>query len=337
MKMLKWLRRILLSVLGLVLLLIIIGFTYEHITRYYIKKAIPTHGKLFDIGDHNLNLNLRGTGNPLVVFESGLDTGGSLVWRSVQDTVSKFTATASYDRAGILWSERGNNPKTGDAIAMELHTLLKKANQNGPYILVGHSLAGYLLRSFVAKYPDEVLGIVFVDVSHPEQLKRFPKEFVSMNSMPPDWVVRFANSIGIVRLFFTGQYPNTLKTDSLNIINNSYVPCSLSASQEESRNVEALANEAGKIKSFGNIPLIVITGTGENHRKGFPNQELATEVEKIWMQMQTELLGLSTDSEQILASKSGHYIQLDQPEVVVEGIRKLLGKVTEKKGDALIQ
>ena len=310
--------------------MILIGFVYEHISRFYIEKNIPIHGELVNIGDHKLNIKLMGAGKPLVVFESGLDAGGSLVWSNVQNEISKTTSTASYDRAGILWSERGNNPKTGDAMAMELHTLLKKVNQNGPYLLVGHSLAGLIIRSFVAKYPSEVLGIVLVDATHPEQFKRFPQEIKTMNSMPPDWILKFVNSIGIIRLFFTDQqYPNTLKRDSINIINNSYFPCSFAAVLEENNNLEELAKETAKIKSFGDIPLIVITDTSETRRNEYPTKELGLKVEKIWMQMQTELLGLSTNSKHMLASKSSHYVQLQQPEVVIKGIRQLLSKVTD--------
>lgn len=102
------------------------------------------------------------------------------------------------------------------------------------------------------------------------------------------------------------------------------MPSSLAAVSEENRNIVALANEAGKIKSFGNIPLVVITGTRENRRNEYPTEELGLKVEKIWMQMQNELLDLSTNSEHVLASKSSHYVQLEQPEVVIEAIRKQL-------------
>jgi pimeloyl-ACP methyl ester carboxylesterase len=335
MKIMKWLKIILLSILGLVFSLILIGFAYEHISRFYIKRNFPIQGKLIDIGDHKLNLKLKGNGGPLVVFESGLDPGGSLVWDQVQDEVSTFTSTASYDRAGILWSERGNNPKTGEAMAMELYKLLKKADQNGPYILVGHSLAGYFLRSFVAKYPEEILGIIFVEAAHPDQSHRFPEEVASMPSMPPDWILEFVNSIGIVRqfrLFFANE---SSKTDSLNIISNSYLPVSVPAVLEEMKNTEALAEEAGKISSFGDIPLIVITGTSVTRREDYPTQELGIKVEEIWMQMQKELLELSTNSEHVLASKSGHYVQLEQPEVVIEAIRKMLTKAAVTSGPAL--
>src|SRR4030042_6527176 len=123
MKILIWLKRILLSILGLILALIITGFVYEQISRFQAKRKIPVRGELIDIGDHKLNINIKGEGGPLVVFEAGVDGGGSLVWLKVQNEVSKFHVTASYDRAGILFSERGKNPKTGEAIEVETHTL----------------------------------------------------------------------------------------------------------------------------------------------------------------------------------------------------------------------
>jgi pimeloyl-ACP methyl ester carboxylesterase len=107
------------------------------------------------------------------------------------------------------------------------------------------------------------------------------------------------------------------------------LPVSLAAASEENKNLEALAKEAGKITSFGNIPLVVITGTSESRRNEYPTKELGLKVEKIWMEMQTELLGLSNNSEHVLASKSGHYVQLEQPELIIEAIRKQLREVVD--------
>jgi pimeloyl-ACP methyl ester carboxylesterase len=331
MKILKWLKRILLIILGLVFVLLLTGFVYEHISRFQAKRKIPVRGELIDIGDHKLNINLKGTGVPLVVFEAGVDGGGSLVWSKVQDEVSEFNATASYDRAGILFSERGKSPKTGEAIAVELHTLLQKAGQKGPYILVGHSGAGLSLRSFVAKYPKEVSGIIFVDVSHPDQFNRLKEVFGSMAfRQSPKWINRLACSVGIVRMQAkTFSFINTSVTDSINIITRKFLPKSFPAVSEEEGNALAIIEETGKITSFGDIPLIVITGTGDSRRASFPTEEMAVKYEEIWMGMQKDLLKLSTNSEHVLASKSGHYVQLEQPEVVVEAIRKLLTEVAD--------
>jgi len=313
-KIFKWTKRISLSLLGLIIIIVLAGFIYEQISRINTKSKFPIQGELVSVGVHKLNYKSLGKGEPLVVFESGLDEGGFLSWQKVQEEVSKFTSTLSYNRAGILFSERGNSPKTGEAKADELYLLLKKTNNNGPYILVGHSLAGYMLRSFIAKYPQEVAGIVFVDVSHPDQSNRLS---TSTTSPPPLSLIKFLNSIGVVRLFGGYSYPNTSKSDSINIITNAYRPESIPALLEEINNIELLAEEASKVNSFGDIPLIVITGTSINRDENFL---------KLWIQMQKELLDLSTVSKHILAEKSEHYIQLEQPEIVVQAIQELFNE-----------
>jgi len=315
-KILKWIKRILFSLLGLMLLIVVAGFIYEQISRKNAKSKFQMQGEFVSVGDHDLNYKSLGKGEPLVVFESGLDEGGYLSWQKVQEEVSEFTSTLSYNRAGILFSERGNNPKTGEAIADELYLLLKKSNNNGPYILVGHSLAGYMLRSFIAKYPQEVAGIVFVDVSHPDQSNRLPPPTISI---PPIWIGKFISSIGAVRLFNIGEYtyPNTSKSDSINIVTNAYRPESIPALLEEINNIELLAAEASEVNSFGDIPLIVITGTSPKRDAKF---------QELWMQMQKELLELSSASKHMLADKSEHYIQLEQPEIVVQAIKELVSK-----------
>jgi pimeloyl-ACP methyl ester carboxylesterase len=105
---------------------------------------------------------------------------------------------------------------------------------------------------------------------------------------------------------------------------NAYMPTSLAAVQEELTNFEKLGDEAGNINSFGDIPLIVITGTGDQRMDEFTNKEIGAEFIKVWMELQKDLLSLSSNSEQMLAEKSGHYVQLDQPEIVVAAIRKLI-------------
>jgi pimeloyl-ACP methyl ester carboxylesterase len=315
-KILRWIKRILLSLLGLILLIILAGFIYEQISRNIAKSKFPIQGEMVSVGAHHLNCKSWGKGEPLVVFESGLDEGGYLSWQKVQEEVSKFTSTLSYNRAGILFSERGNSPKTGEAIADELYLLLKKTNNNGPYILVGHSLAGYMLRSFIAKYPQEVAGIVFVDVSHPDQSNRLPPPAILP---PPIWIGKFISSIGAVRLFNIGEYtyPNTSKSDSINIVTNAYRPKAIPAFLEELNNIELLAEEASKFNSFGDIPLIVITGTSPQRDAKFL---------ELWMQMQKELLDLSSASKHMLADKGEHYIQLEQPEIVIQAIQELVNK-----------
>jgi pimeloyl-ACP methyl ester carboxylesterase len=93
---------------------------------------------------------------------------------------------------------------------------------------------------------------------------------------------------------------------------------------EELSNLEKLGNEASAINSFGQTPLVVITGTGEQRMDEFTDKELGVKFVNAWMEMQTELLSLSSNSEHVLADKSGHFVQLDQPEIVIEAVRSLV-------------
>lgn len=320
-KIFKW---ILISILSLPFLFVFTGFVYEQVSRSLTARKFPVQGKLVDVNGHKLNVQSYGTGKPVVVFESGLDMGGSLVWKKVQPDVARFATVVSYDRAGILWSERGENPKTCEAMADELYTLLQNSNHTGPYILVGHSMAGYMLRSFIKNHADEVAGVVFVDVSHPDQLNRFP-EIRAMMSRPSDWITNFKSSIGITRWFAPpNQYPATFESDSINMIPNAYMPMSLHTVLEELTNFEKLGVEANAISSFGEIPLVVITGTDEKRIDEFTDKEVGLKFGKLWMEMQTDLLSLSSNSKHILADRSGHYVQLDQPEIVIEAVRSLI-------------
>ena len=310
----------------LILSVIIIGFTYEHISRPIAESNFPPQGEFVEVDGHKLHYVKKGEAGPTVVFESGLDPGGHLPWFKVQNEISKYATTVSYDRAGILWSDRGNNPKTGKAIVKELHSLLNEGGFNKPYILVGHSLAGLTLRSFISEYPEDISGIVFVDAGHPDQINRMSAELRSINQPPPIWLIKLANSIGIMRVFGKYTYSNTGKSDFISIQSNKLAFKGYSAVLEEQNNVYSLFDEAGQITSFGDIPLLVITSSSPVQHNQLPNEELRKELFNILNDLQNDLLNLSSNSEQIFASKSGHYIQLDQPEIVVAAIKEMISK-----------
>src|SRR5579885_1620896 len=119
-------------------------------------------GKLVDLGGHRLHVNCTGRGRPIVVVENGLDDF-SFDWVLVQNQGSKFTRICTYDRAGYAWSDPGPKPRTFAQINLELRDALTKLGEKGPYILVGHSYGGPVVRNFALTYPSEVAGVVFVD------------------------------------------------------------------------------------------------------------------------------------------------------------------------------
>jgi pimeloyl-ACP methyl ester carboxylesterase len=305
------------------LLLVGLGLAGEQLARWQVRRTLPLPGRWVRVGDHRLHLRTYGTGGPVVVFESGLDTGGSLVWERVARQVAPFATAVTYDRAGLLGSERGTGPKTGAAMAQDLHALLHHAGYAGPYLLVGHSLAGVTLRAFITQYPHEVGGLVLVDASHPDQEQRFPAAHHS-SPPPPLWAVRVASGLGLVRLFSQEVYPGTQPTDTVNLLNNAYLPTSLPAAVEEQQQWSFLMAEARRVTSFGHLPLIVLTGTSPTRYSEYADKALRQQVTQTWGELQHELLRLSSQSTQQLGPKSAHYIQLQQPDLVTAAIKQLL-------------
>jgi pimeloyl-ACP methyl ester carboxylesterase len=168
----RWIRKALLWSLAALLVALVGGAIYQAIaTEIDRRAAFPAPGEMVDVGDHRLHLNCLGQGSPTVVLDAGLGYT-SVEWSGwVQPEVAKHTRVCAYDRAGMGWSEPG--PGVPDAIqrADVLHALLREADEEGPYVLVGHSLAGLYSRVYADRYPEEVAGMVLVDSSHPDQFE----------------------------------------------------------------------------------------------------------------------------------------------------------------------
>jgi pimeloyl-ACP methyl ester carboxylesterase len=132
----------------------------------------PPRGVMVDVGGRSMRLVCEGTrqpGQPLVVFEAGAYSGSAdFGW--IQPEVSAFARTCSYDRAGIGWSDPVDGPRDPGALADDLHRLLQVAGETGPYVLVGHSMAGLMTRALISGYPDDVKGLVLIDAADPSAI-----------------------------------------------------------------------------------------------------------------------------------------------------------------------
>lgn len=122
----------------------------------------PAPGKMVDLGGHRLHVRCTGSGSPTVVVENGLGDF-SFDWALVQERVEKVTRICTYDRAGYAWSDPGPKPRTYTQLNLELRDALEKLQENPPYVLVGHSFGGPVVRSFATRYPGLVVGMVLVD------------------------------------------------------------------------------------------------------------------------------------------------------------------------------
>ncbi len=290
--------------------------------------------KLVDIGGRQLYIHCTGPKDattPTVILEGGLGCSHAL-WTAVQRELGKSVTVCSYDRAGYGKSDHGPKPRTSTQIATELHTLLHKAGIKGPYILAGQSSGGIHIRVFNALYPSEVAGLILVESSHEDVVERMNNSISTW-----DWLKEKT------RIFFS----NNFKTLSHPIWRreNQSVPKPEAFTDEEwalvqlgSRSkYEHFVTMLDELNSFEssclelkqmdrnleNKPLTVIT-----REKFDPGEE---KFMKVWTVCQKELLNLSSNSKQMIATKSGHMIPFEQPEIIVEAVQNMLKQL--KKGN----
>lgn len=305
-----WLGRIGLLILGLM----IVGVVYEPMAEAADDRDYPPPGQMVDVGGYRLHINCTGTGSPTVIIEAGLGDW-STIWAWVQPGVAKATQVCTYDRAGSGWSDAGPLPRTASQFAKELRTLLRQANIPGPYVLAGHSLGGLPVRVFTNMYPSDVAGVVLIESMSPRQFTQASTETTSQADSQSHPFTPFPAlaQIGLVRLIARplGLVPHLPPEAEKAYLSRMARPSYLQAYLgDESQGMPASGRQAAAIKSFGDLPLIVLTAKLHNQ----PG----------WQEWQTELLQLSSNSQQLFAEKSDHNIELDQPDAAVAAIVKMV-------------
>jgi pimeloyl-ACP methyl ester carboxylesterase len=270
-----------------------------------------------DVGGYRLHINCTGTGTPTVVIDAGLGDWSTTWGGYVQPEVAKTTRVCTYDRAGMGWSEPGPLPRDAAQFAKELHTLLQNANVPGPYVIVGHSLGGLGVRVFVHEYASEIAGVVLIDSMSPKQFTQSPTKVQSQSesrSQPFSLQAALAH-FGVVRLLvkLPGIAPSVPPNEEAYY--PLYVrPRSLQATTNESQGMPAAGAQAAAVKTFGDLPLIVLTAKLNN----LPG----------WQEMQTELLQLSSNSQQLFA-ESDHNIQVEEPDAAIAAIIQMVQQVRQ--------
>ena len=131
-----------------------------------------------DIGGRRRAFACTGQGSPTVVLETGLGAE-SAEWAAVARGVASFARVFSYDRAGRGASDSAPGPRTARAMVDDLHGLLGAASIPGPYVLVGHSLGGLLMRVYAQRYRSEIVGLVLVELDARGSVRRIWPGFPS--------------------------------------------------------------------------------------------------------------------------------------------------------------
>ncbi len=312
---------------GVLVLLLAAGLIYQEAATRLDERKFPMRGQIVDVSGHKMHLDCSGSGAPTVVLDAGLGDS-AVTWALVQPEVAAFTRVCSYDRPGFGWSAEAKVPRDSEHVARQLHELLTNADIAGPYILVGHSFGGLNQLVFASLYPHDVVGVVLVDSSHPDQFNRFP---ASYSPEAYENSVRYrvlGASFGLGRLLgwcrddytFPGVSAAWQKVAPEAIA----VDCrttAFRASLAEGLAFGQSAEEAKSVATLGSIPLVVLSHDPEVG-SGFPAVR-DVQLERAWNQMQDELRGLSRNSRRVIAIGSRHYVECYRPELVIAAIREI--------------
>jgi len=292
------------------------------------RRRFPPPGALVDVGGHRLHLTVRGerTMAPTVVLEAGM-ASMSANWGWVRTDLARTGRVVAYDRAGLGWSDDGTADWDAATSADELHTALRTAGLDPPYVLAGHSYGGLVVRMFADRYPDETVGMVLVDASHPDQWAHIPASRDGRTVAFGNRVTAAFARLGLLRLFraersFIDGLPKREYAEMRAYLAG---PRGWSAGADGllawGRRSRAQVNAA---KPLGDLPLAVLSVTEQDRYAA------------VLTGLQAELATLSTNSRHVTVSGATHYTLVSRREhadVVTGAIRAVVAAA--RTGEAL--
>jgi pimeloyl-ACP methyl ester carboxylesterase len=270
-----------------------VGFVYEPIAEYSYTKAHKAPGQLFQVGDHQLHIHCTGSGSPTVVLEAGLGATSYSMAGWIAPAVAQVTRVCVYDRAGYGWSEAAVGPRDGIAVTTDLHSLLAQAQEQGPYVVAGHSIGGTYMRVFAARYPEQVAGMVLLDSQPNDAFTRLP-DFPAFYAVlrPVTKLMPYLVQVGLGRLFAFASQTGLPAAANEGELAAAATVHQVRAQRDEVAGMPAALTQAQALQSLGNKPLIVVTA---------PLEQQAG-----WLVLQAEMTELSTNSRQRIVSNATH-------------------------------
>jgi pimeloyl-ACP methyl ester carboxylesterase len=278
------------------------------------------------------------------VVENGLGDF-SFDWILVQRRVSRFARICTYDRAGYAWSDPGPMPRTFAQINLELHDALAKMGERGPFVLVGHSYGGPVVRNFATTYPRQVRGMVLVDAVFETQRVAIGDKAVRLSDLatgrpipPPHEDMRETDKPAPAVLEARQpSHPLDHLYDSLPPADQKLqlwaqglpeIDAAENSQRDWSSEYLAKMQAVSQVGILGAIPLIVLTRAkgGYDDSLDIPGEQL----EKLRKDGQARLTELSTDGRQIIVG-SGHNMELEAPDEVSAAILQVVEAVRHRR------
>jgi pimeloyl-ACP methyl ester carboxylesterase len=266
-----------------------------------IVRSVAEETRSISLGTRRLVLTTSGHGSPVVVLESGLGAE-SAEWGAVHRGLSVHTRVCRYDRAGRGTSDPAVSPRGPAELVADLRALLRRVGLAPPYVLVGHSFGGLMVRLFAQRHRAEVAGIVLVDAMHQDQFEVFGQAFPPPRDGEPA-------ALRETREFWSGGWRDPRST-------------------REGLDLVAACVEARAIATLGDLPIHVLSA-GTFLRQPLIPEALRPRLQDQWDGLQRTFLGLSSRTTQTRVENSGHFVQRDAPQAVVAAVLEVLAAVRE--------
>jgi pimeloyl-ACP methyl ester carboxylesterase len=262
-------------------------------------------GQSYDVGGYRLHLDCTGSGSPTVVLQNGLGET-SANWPRVTSALAGTTRVCAYDRAGQGWSDDAPHLQDGRQAAADLHTLLQRAGEDGPHVLVGHSIGGNHAMAYATRYPEQVAGMVLLDTTNP-----YRSADGSGHAGPPSAiaVVPSLARLGVGRLLPASFWSALPETAAEQVQAFASSPRHWRTVRDESATLRALLDQAQSLTTLGSTPLVVLTAAGRDS-------------EPAWATAQDRMAALSTNSSH-RHSDATHAALLDAERGAADSVRAI--------------
>ncbi len=321
-----------------------VGMVYQWIGALNDRRRFLGLGRMVEVGDgrriYVSDMGREMASGPTVIFESGI-AATSQNWLRVQESVAGFTRAVSYDRGGLGWSSACISERTPSNIARELRELLQRAGIPGPYVLVGHSFGGLVVRRYAAMYPDEVEGVVLVD---PMRTEEWPPANESQRALLERGIRMAGYGVPVARFGLARLATTSLLCRS----GRASRAFSRAAGNGGIHVMQRITCEVGKMPRAV-WPIVAAHWASPKYYRGLAAHLEAVPATVVEMQTAEVVEGmpvvlltpasaepLCSDRlqrigpgvRQVIAEKSGHWVHLDEPELVLETIRSMVEQVS---------
>jgi pimeloyl-ACP methyl ester carboxylesterase len=286
------------------------------------------------VGGYHLHLYALGeANNPTIIIDHSL---GGIEGYFLIEKLAKLGKVCIYDRAGYGWSEHSPHPRTSSQIVTELDTLLTEANIQPPYILIGNSFGSYNVRLYAHRFPEKVMGMVLTDGLHETGMLKMS---ISLQALKLFFISGFFMSIfgsilGIIQLLrrcrifeFIKPELRQFSEESRNSVKRSFCRSKHWITMiREMLNLERSASEVTIANDFGSMPLVNIKANSFFQPAFWTFLTPLKAANQLRDQMHINLCNLSTNSVRIEANKSGHFVWIDEPDLIVDAVKIILEK-----------